>query len=198
MTSLDQRFVDASRRARELLHEVSALQYADSNHAQLAQLAACVDHVACATLALAQDLQRTAPAATSPDPALLAADIASLDLPLYAYHALLNANVKTIGELVQKTESQLRCVKNFGPSAVKYAQRALSRVGLQLATMKVEEELSRAANMARASQDLFDALVALREHTHVPSRERDEDWVLDGDRVEAKVEAALKKARGEA
>lgn len=44
-----------------------------------------------------------------------------------------NANIKTVGELVKKTEAQLFKSKNFGPKSIKNIKGVLAEMNLSLA-----------------------------------------------------------------
>ena len=55
-----------------------------------------------------------------------------LELSVRSYNCLKNANVRTIGELVQKTEADLLKVKNFGRKSLHEIQEILHGMGLKL------------------------------------------------------------------
>ncbi len=55
-----------------------------------------------------------------------------LELSVRSYNCLKNANVRTIGELVQKTEADLLKVKNFGRKSLHEIQEILQGMGLKL------------------------------------------------------------------
>ncbi len=56
--------------------------------------------------------------------------IDELDLSVRAYNCLKNANIKTIGELVQKTESEVLKIKNFGKITLTELKGVLEGMGL--------------------------------------------------------------------
>lgn len=55
-----------------------------------------------------------------------------LELSVRAYNCLKNANIRTIGELVQKTESEMLKTKNFGRKSLSSIKGILSDMGLHL------------------------------------------------------------------
>jgi len=54
-----------------------------------------------------------------------------------SYNCLQNANIKFIGDLVQKTESEMLKTKNFGRKSLKEIKEILHEMGLSLG-MKLE------------------------------------------------------------
>ncbi len=68
-----------------------------------------------------------------------------LELPVRAANCLKNANIKWIGELVQKTESEMLTYKNFGRKSLNDIKSVLAELGLSL-NMKIpdwEEQLAK-------------------------------------------------------
>lgn len=67
-----------------------------------------------------------------------------LELSVRAYNCLKNANIKTISELVQKTESEMLKTKNFGRKSLNEIKEILAEMGLtlgmKLKDFKVEEK----------------------------------------------------------
>jgi DNA-directed RNA polymerase subunit alpha len=55
-----------------------------------------------------------------------------------SYNCLKNANIQTIGELVQKTEAEMRKTKNFGRKSLNEIKEILASMGLSLG-MKIDE-----------------------------------------------------------
>ena len=49
-----------------------------------------------------------------------------------SYNCLKNANIRTIGELVQKTEGEMLKTKNFGRKSLKEIKELLAEMGLSL------------------------------------------------------------------
>ena len=64
--------------------------------------------------------------------ARLGRSVDELELSVRSYNCLKNANVRTIGELVQKTEADLLKVKNFGRKSLHEIQEILQGMGLKL------------------------------------------------------------------
>ena len=60
-----------------------------------------------------------------------------LELSVRSYNCLKNANIQTIGELVQKTESEMLTTKNFGRKSLNEIKEILTVMGLSLG-MRVE------------------------------------------------------------
>lgn len=63
--------------------------------------------------------------------------VSELELSVRSINCLQNAKIETIGELVQKTESEMLRTKNFGRKSLNEIKHILSTMGLQLG-MKVE------------------------------------------------------------
>ncbi len=55
-----------------------------------------------------------------------------------SYNCLKNANIQTIGELVQKTEAEMLKTKNFGRKSLNEIKEILAQMGLSLG-MKIDE-----------------------------------------------------------
>jgi DNA-directed RNA polymerase subunit alpha len=55
-----------------------------------------------------------------------------LELSVRTANCLQNANIKTIGQLVQRTEAELLKTKNFGRQSLKELKEILAEMGLQL------------------------------------------------------------------
>jgi DNA-directed RNA polymerase subunit alpha len=58
--------------------------------------------------------------------------IDELELSVRSYNCLKNANIRTIGELVQKTEAEMLKTKNFGRKSLNEIKEMLSQMGLSL------------------------------------------------------------------
>ena len=77
----------------------------------------------------------------------LAKSVDEMELSVRSYNCLKNANIRTIGELVQKTEVEMLKTKNFGRKSLNEIKELLSEMGLSLG-MRLEnfpprEELER-------------------------------------------------------
>ena len=64
--------------------------------------------------------------------------VEELELSVRSYNCLKNANIQTIGELVQKTEAEMLRTKNFGRKSLNEIKEILSSMGLSLG-MKIDE-----------------------------------------------------------
>ena len=60
-----------------------------------------------------------------------------MELSVRSYNCLKNANIRTIGELVQKTEAEMLKTKNFGRKSLNEIKEILAGMGLSLG-MKLE------------------------------------------------------------
>ncbi len=66
--------------------------------------------------------------------------VEELELSVRSYNCLKKAEIKTIGELVQKTDSEMLRTKNFGRKSLNEIKELLTEMGLSLG-MKVDDEL---------------------------------------------------------
>src|ERR1700740_1064700 len=64
--------------------------------------------------------------------------VEELELSVRSYNCLKNANIQTIGELVQKTEAEMLKTKNFGRKSLNKIKEILASMGLSLG-MKIDE-----------------------------------------------------------
>jgi DNA-directed RNA polymerase subunit alpha len=62
----------------------------------------------------------------------LARSVEELELSVRSYNCLKNANIKTIGELVQKSEQEMLKTKNFGRKSLNEIKEILANMGLSL------------------------------------------------------------------
>src|SRR6266496_238023 len=65
-------------------------------------------------------------------------DYDKLELSVRSYNCLKNANIQTIGELVQKSEAEMLKTKNFGRKSLNEIKEILASMGLGLG-MKIDE-----------------------------------------------------------
>jgi DNA-directed RNA polymerase subunit alpha len=63
---------------------------------------------------------------------ILNRSVEELELSVRSYNCLKNANIRTIGELVQKTESEMLKTKNFGRKSLNEIKEILTSMGLSL------------------------------------------------------------------
>lgn len=71
---------------------------------------------------------------------MLNKSVEELELSVRANNCLRNANITTIGELVQRTEAELMKTKNFGKKSLQEIKDELARIGLSLG-MRIEQEV---------------------------------------------------------
>jgi DNA-directed RNA polymerase subunit alpha len=64
--------------------------------------------------------------------------VEELELSVRSYNCLKNANIQTIGELVQKTEAEMLKTKNFGRKSLNEIKEILGSMGLSLG-MRIDE-----------------------------------------------------------
>jgi DNA-directed RNA polymerase subunit alpha len=64
--------------------------------------------------------------------------VEELDLSVRSYNCLKNANIRTIRELVQKTEAEMLKTKNFGRKSLNEIKEILHTMGLSLG-MRVDQ-----------------------------------------------------------
>jgi DNA-directed RNA polymerase subunit alpha len=62
----------------------------------------------------------------------LGKSVDEMELSVRSYNCLKNANIRTIGELVQKTEAEMLKTKNFGRKSLNEIKEILSGMGLSL------------------------------------------------------------------
>jgi DNA-directed RNA polymerase subunit alpha len=65
-----------------------------------------------------------------------------LELSVRSYNCLKNANIKTIRDLVQKTEAEMLKTKNFGRKSLNEIKEILTKMGLSLG-MKLDDDLAK-------------------------------------------------------
>ncbi len=68
----------------------------------------------------------------------LAKSVDEMELSVRSYNCLKNANIRTIGELVQKTEAEMLKTKNFGRKSLNEIKEILGGMGLSLG-MKLDD-----------------------------------------------------------
>src|SRR6202522_1481421 len=64
--------------------------------------------------------------------------VEELELSVRSYNCVKNANIATIGELIQKTEAEMLKTKNFGRKSLNEIKEILAQMGLSLG-MKIDE-----------------------------------------------------------
>jgi DNA-directed RNA polymerase subunit alpha len=63
---------------------------------------------------------------------ILNRSVEELELSVRSYNCLKNANIQSIGELVQKTEAEMLRTKNFGRKSLNEIKEILANMGLSL------------------------------------------------------------------
>jgi DNA-directed RNA polymerase subunit alpha len=91
---------------------------------------------------LQQDVAGDAPRAASNEN--LDKSVEELELSVRSYNCLKNANIRTIRELVQKTEGEMLKTKNFGRKSLNEIKEILTGMGLSLG-MRVDQPAAQAA-----------------------------------------------------
>ncbi len=76
--------------------------------------------------------------------------VEELELSVRSYNCLKNANIQTIGELVQKTEAEMLRTKNFGRKSLNEIKEILANMGLSLG-MRIDQHGRLVAPPASAS-----------------------------------------------
>jgi DNA-directed RNA polymerase subunit alpha len=61
---------------------------------------------------------------------VLSRSVEELELSVRSYNCLKNANIQTIGDLVQKTEAEMLRTKNFGRKSLNEIKEILASLGL--------------------------------------------------------------------
>ena len=65
--------------------------------------------------------------------------VEELELSVRSYNCLKNANIQTIGDLVQKTEAEMLRTKNFGRKSLNEIKEILGNLGLGFG-MKIDAQ----------------------------------------------------------
>jgi len=88
--------------------------------------------------------------------------VEELELSVRSYNCLKNANIQSIGELVQKTESEMLKTKNFGRKSLNEIKEILSSMGLSLG-MRIDEH-GNAVAVSGGGSSLSGSMVGGYEH----------------------------------
>mgnify|MGYP000046408915 FL=1 len=83
----------------------------------------------------------------------LSKSVEELELSVRSYNCLKNANIQTIAELVQKTDSEMLKTRNFGRKSLNEIKEILEDMGLNLG-LKIEEEDLKQISQARKKHDV--------------------------------------------
>jgi DNA-directed RNA polymerase subunit alpha len=76
--------------------------------------------------------------------------VEELELSVRSYNCLKNANIQSIGELVQKSEAEMLKTKNFGRKSLNEIKEILASMGLSLG-MKIDEQGNAVPNSGAAA-----------------------------------------------
>src|SRR5271170_4427624 len=107
--------------------------------------------------------------------------VEELELSVRSYNCLKNANIQTIGELVQKSEAEMLKTKNFGRKSLNEIKEILNNMGLSLG-MKIDEH----GNAVPGPTSILPATTLAASYSRF-----DDDDEDDGDGLEDDVDLAL-------
>jgi DNA-directed RNA polymerase subunit alpha len=96
--------------------------------------------------------------------------VEELELSVRSYNCLKNANIQSIGELVQKTEAEMLKTKNFGRKSLNEIKEILAQMGLSLG-MKIDDQ----GNAVPGPTSIAPATALAANYSHYD----DEDEPLD-------------------
>lgn len=77
-----------------------------------------------------EGVEEASQAGTSPMNDVLSRSVEELELSVRSYNCLKNANIQTIGDLVQKSEAEMLRTKNFGRKSLNEIKEILQNLGL--------------------------------------------------------------------
>jgi len=96
--------------------------------------------------------------------------VEELELSVRSYNCLKNANIATIGELIQKTEAEMLKTKNFGRKSLNEIKEILAQMGLSLG-MKIDEN----GNPQPGPTSVLPAATLAASFGHFDDDDEDED-----------------------
>jgi DNA-directed RNA polymerase subunit alpha len=102
--------------------------------------------------------------------------VEELELSVRSYNCLKNANIATIGELIQKTEAEMLKTKNFGRKSLNEIKEILAQMGLSLG-MKIDEN----GNPQPGPTSVLPAATLAASFGNFDDDDEDEDEDLDID-----------------
>ena len=100
--------------------------------------------------------------------------VEELELSVRSYNCLKNANIQTIGELVQKTEAEMLKTKNFGRKSLNEIKEILAQMGLSLG-MKIDEN----GNAVPGPTSILPAAALAASYNDFDDDEEDDEEDLD-------------------
>jgi len=101
--------------------------------------------------------------------------VEELELSVRSYNCLKNANIQTIGELVQKSEAEMLKTKNFGRKSLNEIKEILAQMGLSLG-MRIDEQ----GNAVPGPTSQPPAAVLAGAYANLPDDEFDEEEPAGG------------------
>ena len=102
--------------------------------------------------------------------------VEELELSVRSYNCLKNANIATIGELIQKTEAEMLKTKNFGRKSLNEIKEILAQMGLSLG-MKIDEQ----GNPVPGPTSVLPAQALAQSYAAYDDEDEDEDEDEDAD-----------------
>ena len=96
--------------------------------------------------------------------------VEELELSVRSYNCLKNANIQTIGELVQKTEPEMLKTKNFGRKSLNEIKEILAQMGLSLG-MKIDEH----GNAVPGPTSVLPAATLAASYSHFDDEDEDDE-----------------------
>jgi len=100
--------------------------------------------------------------------------VEELELSVRSYNCLKNANIATIGELIQKTEAEMLKTKNFGRKSLNEIKEILAQMGLSLG-MKIDES----GNPVPGPTSVLPAATLAASYGNFDDEDEDEDEDLE-------------------
>jgi DNA-directed RNA polymerase subunit alpha len=105
--------------------------------------------------------------------------VEELELSVRSYNCLKNANIQSIGELVQKTEAEMLKTKNFGRKSLNEIKDILAQMGLSLG-MKIDEN----GNAVPGPTSVMPQVQLAGGFSALDDGEDDDDFLLPGSEPE--------------
>ncbi|MEO7028870.1 MAG: DNA-directed RNA polymerase subunit alpha [Acidobacteriaceae bacterium] len=100
--------------------------------------------------------------------------VEELELSVRSYNCLKNANIATIGELIQKTEAEMLKTKNFGRKSLNEIKEILAQMGFSLG-MKIDDQ----GNPVPGPTSVLPAATLAASYGNFDDEDDDEDDDLD-------------------
>ena len=100
--------------------------------------------------------------------------VEELELSVRSYNCLKNANIATIGELIQKTEAEMLKTKNFGRKSLNEIKEILAQMGLSLG-MKIDDQ----GNPVPGPTSILPAATLAQSYNSFDDEDEDDDDDLD-------------------